>query len=194
MEIEAKFKLKSPSRLRALLGSANAKNEGEAALERNWLYDHSDMALSRSDKLLRLRQDARVRLTFKGPRRESEYKRREELELGFPDISMARSLLESIGFISWFYYEKYRETWKLSGCEIMIDELPELGLFVEIEGPTEAEIAAVVKRLKLPRRHITDTYVDLLRKHSRNSHERTQELKFSAEYKSVLMEKKKSWR
>ncbi len=193
MEIEAKIKLKSPSRLRALLKSAGAECEG-LALEKNWLYDYPDRALTRGDKLLRLREDKRVRMTFKGPREESEYKKREEMEFEFPDLPRAKSLLESIGFIKWLYYEKYRETWKLGPCEVVLDELPHFGLYVEIEGPTDEEIASAVKRLKLPRRYITETYVELLQEHSKKVKLFTNDFKFPPDHQSVLKEEKKNWR
>jgi len=194
MEIEAKIKLKSPSRLRALLRSADAENKSEATLEKNWLYDYPDRTLARAGKLLRLRQDSRVLLTFKGPRQESEYKKREEVEFKFPELLQTRSLLESIGFIKWFYYEKYRETWKLGNCEVVLDELPDLGLYVEVEGPTNEEIETIIKRLKLPRRYITDTYIELLQERSRQSETHRLDFMFAPDHKPVLKEKKKSWR
>lgn len=194
MEIEAKIKLKNPSRLRALLRSAEAQNESDVTLERNWLFDYPDRTLAHADKLLRLRQDSRVRLTFKGPLQQSEYKEREEIEFEFPELPKARSLLQAIGFIKWFYYEKYRETWRLGNCEVMIDELPELGLYVEVEGPSREEIADVIKRLKLPRHFITDTYVGLLQKHSRQSDVHIQDFRFPPQYRSALKEKREARR
>jgi len=194
MEIEAKIKLKSPSRLRALLKSAHAECEG-LVLEKNWLYDYPDRTLTKGDKLLRLRYDEEVLLTLKGPREEeSEYKKREETEFVFPDFSMAQSLLEAIGFIKWFYYEKYRETWRLDPCEVVLDELPELGLYVEIEGPSDDEIAKAIKRLKLPRRYISDTYVDLLQEHSRRSETHTLDFRFPPDHQPMLKQEKRSWR
>jgi adenylate cyclase class 2 len=185
MEIEAKIKLKNLSKLRASLKSAHADFEGRA-LEKNWLYDYPDRALTRADELLRLRQDTRVYYTYKGPRQESEYKEREELELEFPDASSAGGLLESIGFVRWFYYEKIRETWKLDDCEIVIDELPGLDIFVEVEGPTKQKIDKAVKRLKLPRKYISKTYVEMLQEHASETHKPKHEFKFSPQHESVL--------
>ncbi|MBI4832523.1 MAG: CYTH domain-containing protein, partial [Candidatus Lindowbacteria bacterium] len=62
MEIEAKVRLKNPSKLRASLKSAGATFVGRT-LEKNWLYDHPEGTLGRADKLLRLREDRRVLLT-----------------------------------------------------------------------------------------------------------------------------------
>jgi predicted adenylyl cyclase CyaB len=192
MEIEAKIKLKSPSRLRALLKSAEAERQG-LVLERNWLYDYPDRSLVRSDRALRLRQDQRVILTFKGPRdEESIYKSREEREFEFPELPRAHSLLESLGFASCFYYEKYRESWKLEACEVVLDELPTLGLYVEIEGSNDEDVAKTVKRLKLPRKYITQTYVELLQEHSGAHQTRNLEFRFPPDHQSILEQDKKA--
>jgi adenylate cyclase class 2 len=185
MEIEAKVRVKDPVALRASLSSAGATFEGRV-LERNWLYDHPERTLARADKLLRLRQDRRVSLTFKGPRHQSEYKKREELEIEFPDASSATSLLKAVGFVMWFYYEKMRETWRLGSSEVVLDELPSLGLFVEIEGPTEAEIEEVVRKLKLPRDYITSTYVEMLDELPAQADKRFREFTFPSGHESAL--------
>lgn len=155
-------------------------------LEKNWLYDYPERTLMRADKLLRIRQDVRTVLTFKGPRQRSEYKMREELQLEFPDTSSARSLLEAVGFVSWFYYEKIRETWRLDTCEIVLDDLPELGLFVEVEAPTADEIESVMKKLKLKRELISLSYVELFQDLLKRTNRRAEEFKFSPEFKSAL--------
>lgn len=185
MEIEAKVRLKNPVALRAALTSAGATFEGRV-LERNWLYDHPERSLAAADKLLRLRESRRVSLTFKGPRHESEYKKREELEIEFPDASSAASLLKAVGFVMWFYYEKMRETWKLGAAEVVLDELPHLGLFVEIEAPTEAEIEEVVRKLKLPHDYITSTYVEMLDELAPQPGKRVREFKFPSGHESAL--------
>jgi predicted adenylyl cyclase CyaB len=185
VEIEAKVKVKDPPRLRARLQSTGAVFFGRM-LERNWLYDHPERLLARADKLLRLRQDRRVSLTFKGPRERSKYKKREEIEMEFPDYPSVHSFLESVGMVKWFYYEKFRETWKLASSEIVLDELPHLGFFAEVEAPTETEIDEVIKRLKLPRDYINRTYVEMLTELSNNRGEkRVLEFRFPPQHESA---------
>ena len=161
MEIEAKIKLKSPSRLRALLKSAEAECEG-LTLEKNWLYDYPDRSLLRTDKLLRLRQDQSVRVTFKGPRdEESDLKSRQEIEFELPELPKAQSLIESLGFDTWFYYEKYRETFMLDPTHIMFDELP-FGYFVEIESNSLEMVEQATTILGLDwERRIKQSYMEL---------------------------------
>ncbi|RJP70760.1 MAG: class IV adenylate cyclase [Candidatus Abyssobacteria bacterium SURF_17] len=185
MEIEAKVRPKNLSKLRSSLKSAGAVFKGRG-LEKNWLFDHPEQALAATDKLLRLREDIRVSLTFKGPRQNSQFKKREEIEIEFPDTSSARSLLEAVGFIHWFYYEKFRETWKLGSATIVVDELPQLGVFVEVEAETDAEVEAVVRKLKLPRKYISSTYVELLVESAKQTQKYTGAFRFPPEYESVL--------
>ncbi len=185
MEREAKIRLKDPVKLRSTLESASAEFDGRV-LERNWLFDHAERSLARKDKLLRLREAEKVYLTFKGPRQQSELKVREELQLEFPDTASARALLDAVGFNQWFYYEKIRETWRLGRCEIVLDELPQLGLFVEIEGPNDEEIEAVRKRLKLPREYINVSYVELLSSLSPGSRDSLMHFSFPSDYDSIL--------
>lgn len=172
-------------RLRTLLESRGAAFEGRK-MERNWLYDYTDRTLFRSGKALRLRQDKKVTLTFKGPREESDIKKREELEIEFPNVSVCDSLLISVGFVKWFYYEKIRETWTLRECEIVLDELPDLGVFVEIEGPSAETIEKTVKALKLPRRYIPQTYMEMLLELSNGAGRSMREFKFSPQHEYVL--------
>jgi predicted adenylyl cyclase CyaB len=185
MEIEAKVRLKKPSKLRASLKSVGAIYIGRT-LEKNWLYDYPERGLMRADKLLRVRQDVRTILTFKGPREQSEFKKREELQMEFPDVSHAKSLLEAVGFVSWFYYEKIRETWRLGACEVVLDDLPELGLFVEVEAATTDGIESVIKKLKLKRELISLSYVELFQDLLTHTNRRAAEFKFSPGFKSEL--------
>ena len=185
MEIEAKIKLKDPAKLRNMLQAIGAKCEG-SVLEKNWLFDHPERTLLKQDKLLRLREEETVYLTFKGPRQQSEYKKREELQVEFPDASSARSLLRSIGFVQWFYYEKVREKWTHETAEVALDELPGLGLFVEVEAPSDKEIEAVRKRLKLPRDYINSSYVELLQDHGRDIIQGKHQFQFPKNFQSAL--------
>jgi adenylate cyclase class IV len=44
-----------------------------------------------------------------------------------------QKIIESLGYVLQFTYEKYRTTYFIDDAYIMLDELPD-GLFVEIEG------------------------------------------------------------
>src|SRR5690606_20326174 len=130
----------------------------------NLRFDTPGEALRQGGRLLRLRQDERVRLTFKGPalhREGSEAKVREELEVAVDDFERMAAILRRLGFVPFQSYEKYRETFSLQGVEVVLDEMP-FGAFVELEGE-EPAIRNAAELLKLPwSERIRDNYLNLM--------------------------------
>ncbi len=103
--------------------------------EVNLRYDLPDGSLRQGGKVLRLRQDERVRLTYKGPSQRSDgVLSRVEFETALDDFETGKNILEALGYIPVATYEKYRSTYELGELHVMLDELP-YGDFVEIEGP-----------------------------------------------------------
>jgi adenylate cyclase class IV len=84
-------------------------------------------------------------------------------------------ILQRIGFVRVLRFEKRRETWTLEGCEVALDELPRLGRFVEIEGPSDAAVMQVRQKLALEEAPLlTSSYVAMLshRLNDRDAHPR----------------------
>lgn len=164
LEIEVKFLVIDEGALREKLEAGGAEQVRAKVHERNVRFDDKADTLLKEGKLLRLRQDDAVRLTFKGIAhldRESEAKVREELETTVGDFDMATAILERLGFEPQQVYEKYRETFRLGDVEVVIDELP-FGLFVELEG-SEADIREAARQLALPwEQRILDNYLLLM--------------------------------
>lgn len=155
VEIEAKMRLTDRPALETALRAANARELGEV-IELNVFFDDADGRLRRGDQGLRLRQttavpDGEVRhvLTFKGPREAGNFKVRPEHETRVEDPDAMRAVLAGLGFKPMLAFEKRRKTWRLDGCLVEIDRLPHLGMFVEIEGPDDARVEAVRRRLGL---------------------------------------------
>jgi adenylate cyclase class 2 len=86
-------------------------------------------------RVLRLRRKGgRALFTFKERDSSSAaVKRQREEETEVADADALAAILEALGYRPALVYEKRRETWRLAGTEVVIDELP-FGLFVEIEG------------------------------------------------------------
>ena len=100
-------------------------------------------------QVLRLRQDNRARLTFKGPADpESAVSERPEFEVEVSSLENAAQILEALGYAVITIYEKYRTSYLLMDCEISLDEMP-FGSFVEIEGADEKAIHAAAEKLGL---------------------------------------------
>jgi adenylate cyclase class 2 len=134
--------------------------------EKNLRYDTPWQSLQLQGKLLRLRQDRAVRLTFKGPAQEaanSEARVREELEVNASDFDTLAGILERIGLEPVQVYEKYRETYEMDNVEIVIDQMP-FGDFVELEGE-ERDIRETAGKLGLDwRERILANYLSLMAK------------------------------
>lgn len=82
-------------------------------------------------------------LTFKGPATSAVVRAREEIETTVGSPAALRAILERLGFTLRVVYEKRRATWRLGGCEVVLDQLPQVGWFAEIEGPDESTIQEV---------------------------------------------------
>lgn len=110
--------------------------------EKNVRYD--DGSLTQRGVVLRLRQDDRVRLTYKEPSaaQSAGTSSRLELETEIGDFDTMDEILRKLGYATSLIYEKYRTTYKLGAAEIVLDEMP-YGNFIEIEGTPTAIEAAV---------------------------------------------------
>ena len=168
-EIEAKLKLDDVAGLRRRLADVGAVRLGCETLRDDYL-DTVDKRLLAADHGMRIRTGEKAVLTYKGPRRKGRFKTREELEVGVDDPAVLLELLTNVGFQVIFSYEKRRETWRLDACEVMVDELPAMGFFVEIEGATEEMVAGVIKRLSLGEHPVIQhSYPHLILEHIRES-------------------------
>ncbi len=146
-ETEAKFYVGQLAALQQRVESLGAARIDLHVHELNLRFDTPNRDLHRLGRVLRLRQDARARMTYK----DSETPHpgtlsRREVEFAVSDFDAARDLLLALGYQIAFTYEKYRSTYKLDRLEIVLDELP-YGHFVEIEG--EGPIQATADRLGL---------------------------------------------
>jgi len=157
VEIEAKMKLDAAAvdALAARLRESGAVLVGEY-LEQNAFYDTEDREMLAADEGLRLRTSrdlatgkSRTILTHKGPNRYGPLKTREETEAEVVSASEMEAVLERLGLIRYLSFQKKRQSWKLDGCRIELDEVPHLGHFVEIEGPDEQSVMRVRSALKL---------------------------------------------
>lgn len=124
--------------------------------------------LHKNDCGLRIRQQVisgihTALITYKGARTEGKYKTRPEFETGIDNVKMMENIFEELGYHSRLVVEKKRSIWKLDACDVCLDELPELGCFIEVEGPDEEAVQHVLEKLNLDNEsHISDGYASLL--------------------------------
>ena len=159
-ELEIKLHLLNLNDLEDRLQAAGARLSKPRIKEINIRFDSPDGALSRAFKVLRLRQDASVHLTYKGPGQDvGGVRLRQEIEFTVENFNTARSFLEALGFQVSMIYEKYRTTFELDQVLVTLDELP-YGNFAEIEGPDAESICAAAQRLGVDwDKRVLDSYV-----------------------------------
>ncbi|HEX8456843.1 MAG TPA: class IV adenylate cyclase [Pyrinomonadaceae bacterium] len=148
-EIEKKYRVSADeaASLRARLRAVGAEARGEE-FEENILY--AGPGIERGSRVLRLRRvgGGRSVFTFKESMAAAgDIKRRREEETEVADGDALASILDALGYTPAAVYEKRRETWRVAGVEVVLDELP-FGLFVEIEG-TEESIPEAERLLEL---------------------------------------------
>jgi adenylate cyclase class 2 len=146
VETEVKVYVSDLAPIEQRLQSLGAYLAAPRIYERNVRYEDADNSLTKKDKVLRLRMDSRARLTYKEPAAFSDKSimSRTELEVTVSDFETTDLLLQKLGFHTSWVYDKYRTTYELDDCEIVLDELG-FGLFVEIEGEADAIEAMIIK-------------------------------------------------
>jgi len=149
-ETEVKFFVRDLNRIEMRLRELKAHLIQPRIHEINLRFDNSHSDLRRELKVLRLRQDAEAKFTFKGPSEERAggVLSRKEIEFTVGSFDAAKEFLESLGFTPIVFYEKYRATYELENVHIMLDELP-YGNFVEIEGESIDTLQKVAGLLNL---------------------------------------------
>lgn len=164
IETEIKLKVASPEAAHEALARIGARQTRARHIEDNLLFDFEGGVLRGRGQLLRLRETpSGAVLTFKGPYRvEDGIKSREEIEAGSAEGSALRAILNRLGFVPVFRYQKYREAFAWQGLEIVLDETP-IGIFLEIEGDPAGIHAAATALGFGPSDYLTDSYAALYR-------------------------------
>ena len=86
-----------------------------------------------------------------------------DAQIGVANAGLGVKVFESLGYHKKITVEKKRIMWLLDDCEICLDELPQLGCFVEVEGPDEDVISGVLEKLNLQNEpHISKGYAAMM--------------------------------
>ncbi len=167
IEIEAKLKVDSLESVAEKLRRSAADFISEQ-LQKDYYFDDSNSAFAKSDSCLRIRQQRdssgeKVFLAYKGPKHKSNFKKRAEIEIEVSNLEKTQKLLSALGYKESIVVEKKRNLWRFGDCLVAIDDVSDLGSFVEIEGSDDKKIAEVQKRLGLENlQHISRSYAELL--------------------------------
>jgi adenylate cyclase class 2 len=177
-EIEVKFHVGDLEAIRPRLLELGGRVAVGRLFERNWRFDLPDGSLSARGAVLRLRLDETAWLTYK--ERTEQPERREEIEFGVDDHQAALAFLDGLGYRQIGLYEKYRETFSLGDCQVMLDQLP-FGSFIEIEGPSRAALQHTAERLGLRwELQVRESYLELFERVRRRLEQPVEQASFSA--------------
>jgi len=117
--------------------------------ERNLRFDTPEGSLSSQHKVLRLRQDNNVYITYKDAGIiQDGIQQRQEIEISVNDFDTAQRLLNALGYEVLMVYEKYRTIYELKTVLVTLDKMP-FGDFVEVEGSSAENIRTTSLQLGL---------------------------------------------
>jgi adenylate cyclase class 2 len=121
--------------------------EGEIA---GIAFETKDNRMQKKHNLLRLRKEGRESvLGFKGKKKKSKFKIREEIEVKVDDFNAMKEILLRLGFFPKHQSIKYRVSYMLSKAIVEIDTYRNLSIpaFLEIESSSKKEIERAVNLL-----------------------------------------------
>ena len=176
-EVERKFWLTNPADTESKIAALDV-TIGESVEQIDRYFSHPARDFGKTDEALRTRRvGSRNFLTYKGARIDSTTKTRRELELALPEGSEwsdnFETLLGLVGFEPVMTVRKTRRKamcqWEGYEVEICLDEIDQLGSFIELEitsdleglEQTKAALASLAKHLELTRSE-KRSYLELL--------------------------------
>src|SRR5260221_12295393 len=100
IEVEVKIRIDDSTAIEHKLQATGGILTGVRSYERNVRYEDRSETLTRSGRVLRLREDTRVRLTYKEPLPSEDHSvvTRTELEVTVNDFETADLLLQKLGY------------------------------------------------------------------------------------------------
>ena len=179
-EVEIKFLVPDLKGLEAKLRAAGFSERTPRTHEMNVLYDLPGQPLRARGELLRIRKYGNAwKLTHKARGASGRHKSRVETETVVADGAALENILQSLGLVETFRYEKYRSEWTDGKGEIVLDETP-IGNLAEIEGAPEW-IDAIAAELAVPERdYITKSYGQLFQEWKQRTGSRAEAMTFTA--------------
>jgi predicted adenylyl cyclase CyaB len=139
VELEAKYRVPDPASLDQKLKLLGFRSTAPVT-QRDEYYDTRDKTLEALDYVVRLRRIGTEAIcAIKGPRNwtpRQEYSRI-ELEFEAKNLQSVLQELDQRGLSRTWYFEKRRTSYRKeqSAVRIELDEIPEVGFFIEMEGP-----------------------------------------------------------
>lgn len=156
IEVELKFPVASIEQVRDQIVSLGAISEG-VSIQADEYFNDLKRDYAKLDIAVRIRQsDDKYWLTFKGPNLDPAAKIRKEIEMPLKDALAAeqmKGVLDGMGLVSVAKVMKRREEFvgrgELSSVQFCLDEVAEVGGFVELESVVPSQDSVEPAKLKL---------------------------------------------
>ncbi len=163
MEVEIKARVPSLAQVEEKIKGMNAEFVREVE-EVDTYFSHPCRDFSSTDEALRIRNDSS--LTYKGPKVDADTKSREEHIIHFDSEDEMRNILLALGFQEVATVKKRRRYYRLGDVTISLDDVENLGEFVEVEciGPYDScreKVMKTARDLGLGE-FIRESYLELL--------------------------------
>jgi adenylate cyclase class 2 len=170
LEFELKIRISSLDPVRQQLIEHNARFCGRIH-EHDIYYNAPHRDFGVTDEAIRVRySNDHAVVTYKGAKiRMSGLKAREELTMVVDSGAIFEQILDRLGFTRTAEVNKWRENYRLFDAAITLDEVEDLGTFVEIEilaedenSDTAARIEEIAKEIGVSGEPILASYLELL--------------------------------
>ena len=172
IEVETKLKIDSTSQIEERIKELVGDYKGEKT-EIDLYFDHPDTHIFDGGRALRVRDSGgKYRLTYKGPKKDDETTSRAEIEIGIESAREMIGILDELGFYEICEVKKLRKTYLLEDLVITLDNVADLGEFIEVEGKAsndrefeekKGEIFKLLKKLGLSTEAISQkSYLEML--------------------------------
>ena len=160
IEIESKYRIDNISKIKEKLEFLGAKNEGK----HHWVDTYFILPNNpEGKKYLRVREvDHKSELSYKLVESNTH---KHEWETEVQSAEMAKGIIKQLGYEVDVIVDKERETHRYKNSEVVLDDVKNLGLFVEIESPNVEEIEEIANELGFEKNQLVEDlgYPDLIR-------------------------------
>ena len=169
LEIEAKIKVSSIEPVKEILKEKKAEFLG-ISIQKDTYYNAPHRDFAETDEALRIRDNgAGFELTYKGAKlRGTDAKAREEFNLDIGSAKEMEKILLRLGFRKTSIVSKKREDYSYRKTTIALDNVEDLGEFIEIEIISDdkdsalKQIDSVKTELGICGKNIPQSYLEML--------------------------------
>ena len=144
-EVEVKVRVKDATAIEQVVLRAGG-HRLNSEIQTDMYYDHPCRSFSQTDEAVRIRAReavdnvplsnsgyAPMELTYKGPKVDKTTKTRLEYTTGITDLDATISILHHTGFRHVTTIKKHRLFFDIKGTTVSIDDVDDVGLFIELE-------------------------------------------------------------